>query len=232
MLLYSLKTFGGPAMRDEDWRRNSLVAAAALAVASSAAVGLGSDETSMVGFILVVATGGVLVVAEVPHGKWVAAEVAGLVSVAALQRAVLFVDASRPDWFWAAQWYVIAGAVIAGLRYMKGQRADGLLRLCIAAGALSLTSVGGTIFSGTSSQQLYVLVAHVLLLAAGLLLAERVLVWWGGHCRCAEHHVGVALLCLCDACPRRFGPNCAGGVALEPEAARQYRRTGRGWSSD
>ena len=177
VLLYSLKTFGGPAMRDEDWRRNSLVAAAALAVASSAAVGLGSDETSMVGFILVVATG-VLVVAEVPHGKWVAAEVGGLVSVAALQRAVLFVDASRPDWFWAAQWYVIAGAVIAGLRYMKGQRAEGLLRLCVAAGALSLTSVG-TIFSGTSSQQLYVLVAHVLLLAAGLLLAERVLVWWG-----------------------------------------------------
>ncbi|NWL13641.1 hypothetical protein DM793_20455 [Paenarthrobacter nitroguajacolicus] len=177
VLLYSLKTFGGPAMRDEDWRRNSLVAAAALAVASSAAVGLGSDETSMVGFILVVATG-VLVVAEVPHGKWVAAEVGGLVSVAALQRAVLFVDASRPDWFWAAQWYVIAGAVIAGLRYMKGQRAEGLLRLCIAAGALSLTSVG-SIVSGTSSQQLYVLVAHVLLLAAGLLLAERVLVWWG-----------------------------------------------------
>jgi hypothetical protein len=61
---------------------------------------------------------------------------------------------------------------------MKGQRADGLLRLCLAAGALSLTSLG-TIFGGTSSQQLYVLVAHVLLLAAGLLLAERVLVWWG-----------------------------------------------------
>ncbi|WP_309073222.1 hypothetical protein [Paenarthrobacter sp.] len=176
-LLYALKTFGGPAIRDEDWRGNSLAAAAALAVASSAAVGLGRDETSMLGFILVVATG-VLVVAEVPHGKWLAAEVAGLVSVAALQRAVLFVEASRPDWFWAAQWYVIAGAVIAGLRYVKGQRADGLLRLCIAAGALSLTSLG-TIVGGTSSQQLYVLVAHVLLLSAGLLLAERVLVWWG-----------------------------------------------------
>ncbi|MGR0158944.1 hypothetical protein [Paenarthrobacter nitroguajacolicus] len=177
VLLYAFKTFGGPSISGEDWRRNSLAATAALAVASAAAVGLGHDETSMLGFILVLATGA-LVVVEVPRGKWVAAEVAGLVSVAALQRAVLFVDASKPDWFWAAQWYVLAGAVIAGVRYSKGRRADGLLRLCIAAGALSLTSLG-TIFSGTQSQQLYVLVAHVLLLAAGLLLAERVMVWWG-----------------------------------------------------
>ncbi|ABM09702.1 hypothetical protein [Paenarthrobacter aurescens] len=177
VILYSLKMFGGPAISGQHWRRNSLSAAAALAVASSAAVGLGHDETSMLGFVLVAATG-VLAVVEVPHGKWLAAELAGLISVAALQRAVLFVDGSRPDWFWAAQWYVVAGAVIAGLRYVKGQRTDGLPRLCIAAGALSLTSLG-TIFGGTSSQQLYVLVAHVLLLAAGLLLAERLLVWWG-----------------------------------------------------
>lgn len=177
VLLYSLKMFGGPAISGEDWRRNSLAASAALAVASSAAVGLGHDETSMVGFILVVITG-VLVVVEVPRGKWVAAELAGIVSVAALQLAVLFVDVSSPDVFWMVQWYVVAGAVIAGLRYVNGQRAEGFLRLCIAAGALSLMSLG-TIFGGTSSQQLYVLVAHVLLLAVGLLLAERPLVWWG-----------------------------------------------------
>ncbi|WP_024817592.1 hypothetical protein [Arthrobacter sp. 31Y] len=177
VLLYSLKMFGGPAIKESDWRRNSLAATAALAVATAAAVGLGRDQTSMLGFVLVLATG-VLVVVEVPRGKWLAAELAGIVSVAALQRAVLFVDGASPDLFWTAQWYVAAGAVIAGLRYGDGQRAQGLLRLCLAGGLLSLMSLG-TIFSGTSSQQLYVLVAHVLLLVAGLLLAERVLVWWG-----------------------------------------------------
>ena len=101
-----------------------------------------------------------------------------MLSLAAFQRALLFVDNSRPDWFWAIQWYVIALAVLAGLRYLKGQRSDGLLRLCVAAGALSLTSLGA-IFGGTQAQQLYVLVAHVVVLAAGLLLAERIIVWWG-----------------------------------------------------
>lgn len=177
VLLYSLKMFGGPAIKESDWRRNSLAATAVLAVATAAAVGLGRDQTSMLGFVLVLATG-VLVVVEVPRGKWLAAELAGIVSVAALQRAVLFVDGASPDLFWTAQWYVGAGAVIAGLRYGSGQRAEGLLRLCLAGGLLSLMSLG-TIFSGTSSQQFYVLVAHVLLLVAGLLLAERVLVWWG-----------------------------------------------------
>ncbi len=177
VLLYSLKMFGGPPIKESDWRRNSLAATAVLAVATAAAVGLGRDQTSMLGFVLVLATG-VLAVVEVPRGKWLAAELAGIVSVAALQRAVLFVDGSSPDLFWTAQWYVGAGAVIAGLRYGDGQRAEGLLRLCITGGLLSLMSLG-TIFSGTSSQQFYVLVAHVLLLVAGLLLAERVLVWWG-----------------------------------------------------
>ncbi|MCT9869364.1 hypothetical protein [Paenarthrobacter aurescens] len=177
LLLYSLKIFGGPAIAGNDWRRNSLTATVALALASSAAVGLGRDQTSMLGFVLVVATG-VVVVVEVPRGKWLAGEVAGIISVAALQRAVLFMDGSSPDVFWTAQWYVVAGAVIAGLRYARGQRTEGLLRLCITAGLLSLTSLA-IVFGGTSSQQLYVLVAHVLLLAAGLVLAERVLVWWG-----------------------------------------------------
>lgn len=177
VLLYSLRVFGGAAIKGNDWRRNSLAAIAAVAVATSAAVGLGRDQTSMLGFVLVVVTG-VLVVIEVPNGKWLAAELAGIVSVAALQRAVLFVDGSSPDLFWTAQWYVVAGAFIAGLRYAKGQRAEALLRLCLAAGLLSLMSLG-TVVGGTSSQQLYVLVAHVVLLAAGLLLAERVLVWWG-----------------------------------------------------
>lgn len=175
--MYGMRMLGGDTINGDFRRRNALAATAVLALACSAAVGLVHDETSLVGFALMVAAG-VVVVAEVPDGKWLAGEIAGLLSLGALQRALLFVDGSRPDWFWTAQWYVVAGAVLAGLRYMKRERHDGLLRLCLAGGALTLTSLG-TIFGGTSSQQLYVLVAHVVLLAAGLLAAERVLVWWG-----------------------------------------------------
>ncbi|SEI46978.1 hypothetical protein SAMN04487917_101466 [Arthrobacter sp. yr096] len=177
VFLYSAKLLGREAIAGEVWRRNALLAASAAGLAVSAAAGVLRDETSMLGFVLVVATG-VLVVVEAPHSKWLAAELAGLVAVAALQRALLFVDGARPDWFWAAQWYVVTGVVLAGLRYIRKQRTDGLLRLCIAAGALSLSSLG-IIVGGTSPQHLYVLVAHVVLLILGVLVAERVIVWWG-----------------------------------------------------
>ncbi|UXM90579.1 hypothetical protein [Paenarthrobacter sp. JL.01a] len=177
VLLYAVKVLGGPAIRSELWRQRALAATAAVALASSAVVGMRHDETSLVAFGLVLALGA-LVVAEVPQGKWLAGEVAALASVAALQRAVLFVDGARPDWFWTVQWYVAAAAFMAGLRYIKGQRRDGLWRLCAGAGILSLTSVA-TIFGGTPAQQLYVLVAHVVLLAAGLVVADRIPVVWG-----------------------------------------------------
>lgn len=177
VLLYSAKALGGRDIGGVLWRRNALAGTAVVGLVSSAAVGLLRDGTALVGAALIIAAG-VLAVVEIPYSKWVAAEVAGVLSLAAFQRALLFVDNSRPDWFWAIQWYVIALAVLAGLRYLRGQRSDGLLRLCVAAGALSLTSLG-TIFGGTPAQQLYVLVAHVVVLAAGLLLAERIIVWWG-----------------------------------------------------
>ncbi|ASN21161.1 hypothetical protein [Arthrobacter sp. YN] len=183
VLLYAAKRLGGAAIGGQPLRRNALTGTAAVALASSAAVGMIRDETSWVGFVLVVATGA-LVVVEIPNSKWLAGEIAALASLAALQRAVLFVGDTGPDWFWTVQWYVVSGAVLAGLRYMKGRRREGLLRLAIAAGALSLTSLG-TIFGGTAPQQLYVLVGHAVLLVAGLLLAERAMVWWGA--------VGVAL---------------------------------------
>ncbi|MGF6833214.1 hypothetical protein QF015_001383 [Paenarthrobacter sp. TE4293] len=176
VVLYALKLSGG-AVIGQRLRRNSLAGTAGVALASTAAIGMVRDETSWVGFLLVAATG-LLAVVEVPDNKWLTGEIAALVSVAALQRAVLFVGNARPDWFWAVQWYVLACAVLAGLRYIKGQRSEGLLRLCIAAGVLSITSLG-TIFGGTPSQQLYVLVGHAVLLVAGLLLAERLPVWWG-----------------------------------------------------
>lgn len=177
VLLYAGKVLGGPSIANSPWRQFSLVGTAGLALACSAGVGLLHGPTSLVGFVLVVAMG-VLVVLEVPAGKWFAAEIWAVVSIAALQRAVLFVDGSSPNLFWAAQWYVVAVAVIAGLRYIKGGRSDGFVRLCVAAAMLSLSSIG-TVFGGSVPQQLYVLVAHVVLLAAGLLLAERAFVWWG-----------------------------------------------------
>ncbi|MEV7605379.1 hypothetical protein AB0N65_08050 [Paenarthrobacter sp. NPDC089322] len=175
--MYAVRRYGAPVILRDPWRRNSLAATAAIGLAVTAIVGLVHDETAILGTVLVLAAGA-LVVVEAPYGKWVVAEVAGLAFVAALQRSLLFVDRSVVEWFWIAQWYVIAVAVMAGLRYNRAQRKEGRLRMCLAAGLLSLTSLG-TVLGGTASQQLYVLVAHVVLLAAGLLLGERVLVWWG-----------------------------------------------------
>ncbi len=181
--LYAVRIMGPAAIRGELWRERSLAGTAVLGLAAAAVAGMIHDETALVAFVLVSATGAV-VVAEVPRGKWLAGEAASVISLAALQRAVLFVGDARPDWFWTVQWYVVAAAVLAGLRYIKGRRFNqdqsraGLLRLCIGAGILSVTSVG-TIFGGTAGQQLYVLVAHVALLAVGLIVAERLLVAWG-----------------------------------------------------
>ncbi|WP_416416611.1 hypothetical protein [Paenarthrobacter aromaticivorans] len=175
--MYVVQRLGGSSITSQPWRRNALVITSITGLVMAAAVGLGRDQTSLVGAALILGSG-VLVVIEVTNGKWLAGEITVLSTLAGFQRALLFVDGGSPDWFWAAQWYVVAGAVMAGVRYMGRQRSEGQLRLTVTAGLLSLTAVG-TIFAGTSSQQIYVLVAHVVLLVAGLLLAERMFVWWG-----------------------------------------------------
>ncbi|MDR6684903.1 hypothetical protein J2Y41_000450 [Arthrobacter sp. 1088] len=175
--MYVVRRLGGPSITSQPWRRNALVITSITGLGAAAAAGLARDQTSLVGAGLILVAG-VLVVIEVPNGKRLAGEITALATLAGFQRAVLFVDGGSPDWFWAAQWYVVAGAVMAGVRYMGFQRPEGQLRLALTAGLLSLTAVG-TSFVGTSSQQIYVLVAHVVLLVAGLLLAERMFVWWG-----------------------------------------------------
>jgi hypothetical protein len=175
--MYVVRRLGGPSITSQPWRRNALVITSIAGLGAAAAAGLARDQTSVVGAALILVSG-VLVVIEVTNGKWLAGEITAVATLAGFQRALLFVDGSSPDWFWAAQWYVVAGAVMAGVRYMDRQRSEGQLRLAITAGLLSLTAVG-TSFVGTSSQQIYVLVAHVVLLVAGLLLAERMFVWWG-----------------------------------------------------
>ncbi|MHC6221879.1 hypothetical protein [Arthrobacter sp. MMS24-S77] len=117
-----------------------------------------------------------------------------MLMLAAVERAVLFAQGARPEIFWVLQWFVVLGAVLAGLRYYTGSGLDGRIRVGLAAGLLSLggllsivpgTAFSGTVFSGTVPQQLWVLVGHTVLLLTGLLLAERKFVWWGA--------VGVAL---------------------------------------
>lgn len=175
--MYVVRRLGGPFIASQPWRRNALAATSVTGLGVAAAVGLGRDQTSLVGATLILVSG-VLLVIEVTDGKRLAGEITAVATLAGFQRALLFVDGSSPDWFWAAQWYVVAGAVMAGARYLDRQRSEGQLRLAFTAGLLSLTAVG-TSFMGTSSQQIYVLVAHAVLLVAGLLLAERMFVWWG-----------------------------------------------------
>lgn len=175
--MYAACRSGRFSITSHAWRRNALAVTSIMAFGSTAAVGFASDETSMVGAFLVLLTG-VLVVIEVPDGKRLACEIVALATLAGFQRAVLFVDGSKPDWFWAVQWYVLAGAVMAGLRYVDRQRSEGQSRLIVTSGLLSLTSLGIG-YSGTPSQQSYSLLAYALLLVAGLVLAERMFVWWG-----------------------------------------------------
>lgn len=175
--MYATGRMGGRSITSQPWRRNALAITSIIGFGIAAAVGLGRDQTSLMGAALILVSG-VLVVIEVTGGKRLAGEITALATLAGFQRALLFVDGGAPDWFWAAQWYVVAGAVMAGLRYMDRQRSEGQLRLAVTAGLLSLTAVGTT-FMGTSSQQIYVLVAYVVLLVTGLLLAGRMFVWWG-----------------------------------------------------
>ncbi|MCX8453219.1 hypothetical protein [Paenarthrobacter ureafaciens] len=177
LILYVWRLLGGPAITAEPWRRYSLSATTGAGLLATAILGLVHDETAFTGAFLTAAAA-VLLVVEIPVGKHLAAEVGTVVVLVAFQRAVIFVDSIRPDWFWAAQWFVVAGAVLAGLRYKQKQRSAGRLRLGMASGILSLSSLA-TIFAGTPSQQIYVLAAHAVLLGAGLLLSERLFVGWG-----------------------------------------------------
>lgn len=175
--MYATSRLGRSVVVGQPWRRNALAATALAGFVAAAAVGLGQDATALVGAVLVVMAGA-MVVAEVPAGKDAAAEIGAVAAVGAFQRALLFVDGARPDWFWLAQWYVAAGVVIAGLRYFRGQRELATMRLGVASGILSLASLA-TIFSGTPAQQIYVLAAHAVLLGIGLVLSERLFTVWG-----------------------------------------------------
>ncbi|UKA57819.1 hypothetical protein [Arthrobacter sp. FW306-2-2C-D06B] len=164
-------------------RKLSLAVAAGGGFALAAVAGLLHDGTALAGTCLL---GAVVAVAflEAPRAiRFAVAELGAVLVLAAAQRAILFVHGSRPELFWVVQWFTVLGAVLAGLRYYAGNRLEGRIRLGLASGLLSLggllSIVPGSVFTGTVTQQLWVLIGCAVLLLAGLVLAERMFVWWG-----------------------------------------------------
>jgi hypothetical protein len=159
-------------------RKRTLVWTGVLGLATAAAAGLGPDATSMAAAILVAAAVSV-VVKEVPaRGRRLAAELGAFLVTVAVQRAVLISAGQLEAPFWAVQWYVLLAAGLAALRYAAGFHLAGRILLGSAAAILGLSGLG-ILFGGSGGQQLWVLALHAALLLAGLLIGERLFVWWG-----------------------------------------------------
>jgi hypothetical protein len=166
-----------PGARD-GMRRRTLVAAGGLGLAAAALAGVAHDETSLTAALLVAATVIVLVREAPSRRQRMAAEIGAFLVMLAVQRAVLITDGHLQGPFWAAQWYVLLAAALAGLRYAAGFRAAARTMLASGAGLLGLSGVG-ILWGGTGGQQLWVLALHAALLLSGLVLGERLFVWWG-----------------------------------------------------
>lgn len=182
-VLYAARWSRIPGVGSQPVRKLSLAAAAGGGFALAAAAGLLHDDTGLAGTCLLGAAVAVAYL-EVPRAiRFTVAELGAVLVLAAAQRAVLFVHGARPELFWVVQWFAVLGAVLAGVRYYVGDNLEGRIRLGIASGLLSfgglLSVVPGSLFPGTEPQQLWVLVGYAVLLLAGLVLAERMFVWWG-----------------------------------------------------
>lgn len=167
------------AFRKQDGvRRRALVSAGALGLAAAALAGFKSDATSLMAALLVAVTVAAIV-REVPDGmRRVASEIGAFVVTVAVQRAVLVTDGHLQAPFWAVQWYVGLAAGLAALRFAAGFRTAGRTLLASGATLLGLSGLG-ILWGGSGSQQLWVLALHAALLLSGLLMAERMFVWWG-----------------------------------------------------
>ncbi|MBX7445155.1 MULTISPECIES: hypothetical protein [unclassified Arthrobacter] len=170
-------------------RARALAGAALLGYAAAALAGLPWDATAWTAaaaFVLVVA---VASREAPPRARRAVAEVGVAVLVAFIQRAAIFqldgagggvarFGARLPDGFWVAQWYVVLGAVLSGLRYLGGYAAIGRSLAAASAGLLTVSGLG-VLFGGSGGQQLWVLACLAILLAAGLALGDRIFVRWG-----------------------------------------------------
>jgi hypothetical protein len=170
-------------------RRWSLAGGAFLGLILVAMAGIRHDATSWTAAAVLAAAVGIASREAPAKARRIALEVGALVLTAAVQRAaILALDvpvrlngrgfAGLPDPFWAAQWYVVLGAVLGGWRYVSGHQQAGRFLVGAAAGLLSLGALG-VVFGGTGAQQLWVLVLLALLLVAGLVAGEQMFVWWG-----------------------------------------------------
>ncbi|MBT2594475.1 hypothetical protein [Arthrobacter sp. ISL-72] len=163
---------------NDGMRQRTLAGAGALGLAAAAIAGTPNDATSQTAAVLVAMTVA-LVAREVPRGICrLTLEAGAFLVTIAVQRAVLFTDGELHATFWALQWYVLLAAVLAALRYIAGFRTAGRTLLGSGAALLGLSGLG-ILFGGSGSQQLWVLVLHAALLLAGLLIGERMFVWWG-----------------------------------------------------
>ncbi|MGX5715304.1 hypothetical protein [Arthrobacter sp. MAHUQ-56] len=170
-------------------RARALAGAALLGFAAAALAGLPRDATAWTAaaaFALVV---GIAAREAPPRVRRPAAEAGVAVLVAFIQRAAIFqLDGAviagagfgvrLPDGFWVAQWYVVLGAVLSGLRYLGGYTAIGRSLAAASAGLLTVSGLGA-LFGGGGGQQLWVLACLAVLLAAGLAVGDPVFVRWG-----------------------------------------------------
>ncbi|MCU1517803.1 MAG: hypothetical protein JWQ75_2524 [Pseudarthrobacter sp.] len=181
--LYAVRLWRSGPLAGDLARRGSLAGAAFLGLCLVAAAGVQADATSWVAAAALTAAAAVACFEAPAPMRRLVAEAGTLAVVAAAQRAAIFrLDGpggySLPDPFWVAQWYVLLGAGMGVLRLAAGQRKPGRLLVGAAAGLLNLSGLG-VVFGGTGAQQLWVLVVFAALLAAGLVLADRLFVWWG-----------------------------------------------------
>lgn len=185
--LYAVRLVRRTVLGEDPVRRWSLAGAGFAGLLAVTVAGIRPDATAWTAAVVLVAVAAVAWFEAPRSARRIVAEVGAVAVVAAVQRAAIFEldrqDGMRfpsgiPDRFWAAQWYVIAAAVLGSLRYFSGQRTPGRFLIGAAAGLLTLSGLG-IVFGGTGGQQLWVLVMLALLLAGGLLLGDRLFVWWG-----------------------------------------------------
>lgn len=187
-LLFAARLAMAERLRRDTVRRWSLAGAALLGFGAAAVAGFPADSTAWAAAAALACAAAVGVFEAPSRMRRSVAEAGALVVVAVVQRAAIFTfDGTGrfgdrgpvlPDPFWAAQWYVVLAAVLAVLRYSAGQRRAGRVFAVAAAALLSLAGMR-TVFGGTGAQQLWLLVLLALLLAAGLLVGDRLLVRWG-----------------------------------------------------
>lgn len=153
-------------------------------------------DTSAVAGASGLAVVAVLGVLEIPAGRrGPYGEGAFLVTALAVQRiAWLVLDGM--DLFWAAQWWVVALAVLSGYSYlstgrrMRGREAVGSAGLpgairhrgviWLTGAALILSGSGlATVLGGSAGAQVWALCGHIALLVTGVALSRRSFSSWG-----------------------------------------------------